>query len=67
MVVDALKAVGPDKAKIRDYIENDIVNWPGTGGVFNMSPLDHNGLPRDAKQAMILVKIVDGQWTWLQD
>jgi branched-chain amino acid transport system substrate-binding protein len=67
MVVDALKAVGPDKAKIRDYIENDIVNWPGTGGVYNMSPQDHNGLPRDAKQAMILVKIVDGKWTWLQD
>lgn len=67
MVVDALKAVGPDKAKIRDYIENNIVNWPGTGGVFNMSPQDHNGLPRDPKQAMILVKIVDGKWTWLQD
>jgi len=67
MVVDALKAVGPDKAKIRDYVENDIVNWPGTGGVFNMSPQDHNGLPRDAEQAMILVQIVDGKWTWLQD
>ena len=67
MVVDALKAVGPDKAKIRDYIENDIVNWPGIGGVFNMSPQDHNGLPKDPKQAMILVKIVNGQWTWLQD
>jgi len=62
-----LEAVGPDKAKIRDYIENDIVNWAGTAGVFNMSPQDHNGLPRDPKQAMILVKIVDGKWTWLQD
>ena len=67
MVVDALKAVGPDKAKIRDYIENNIVNWPGTGGVYNMSPQDHNGLPRNAKQAMILVKIVDSKWTWLKD
>jgi len=67
MVVDALKAVGPDKAKIRDYIENNIVNWPGTGGVYTMSPQNHNGLPTDPKQAMILVKIVDGKWTWLQD
>lgn len=67
MVVDALRNVGPDKAKIRDYIENDIVNWPGIGGVFNMSPQDHNGLPRDPKQAMILVQIKDGKWTWLQD
>jgi len=67
MVVDALKAVGPDKAKIRDYIENNIVNWPGTGGVYNMTPQNHNGLPSDPKQAMILVKIVDNKWTWLQD
>ena len=66
MVVDALKNVGPDKAKIRDYIENNIVNWPGTAGVFNMSATDHNGLPRDPKQAMVLVKIVDRQWTWLE-
>ncbi len=67
MVVDALQAVGPDKAKIRDYIENDIVNWPGIGGVFNMSPQNHNGLPSDPKQAMILVQIENGNWTWLQD
>jgi len=67
MVVDALKAVGPDKAKIREYLENDIVNWPGTGGVYNMSPQNHNGLPSDPKQAMILVKITDSKWTWLQD
>jgi len=67
MVVDALKNVGPDKAKIRDYIESNIVNWPGTGGVYNMSPQNHNGLPRDPKQAMILVQIKDGKWTWLQD
>jgi branched-chain amino acid transport system substrate-binding protein len=66
MVVGALNSVGPDKAKIRDYIENDIVNWPGTGGIFNMSPQDHNGLPRDPKKAMVLIKIVDRHWTWLE-
>src|SRR5574340_144594 len=36
MAFDALKAVGPDKAKIRDFLENNIKNWPGTGGVFNI-------------------------------
>jgi branched-chain amino acid transport system substrate-binding protein len=55
------------RAFIRDYIENDIKGFVGTGGVFNMSPQDHNGLPRDPKEGMILVKIVDQQWTWLQD
>jgi branched-chain amino acid transport system substrate-binding protein len=63
MVVQALDEVGPDKAAIRDYIENDITDWPGTGGVFNMSPTDHNGL---TKGAFVLIKIVDGEWTWLQ-
>lgn len=63
MVVEALKAVGPDKAKIRDYIENNIKNFPGTGGIFTMSPQDHNGL---SKGAFVLIKVVDGKWTWLK-
>ena len=63
MVVQALKNVGPDKAKIRDYIETSITNWPGTGGVFNMSATDHNGL---TKGAFVMIKIVDGKWTWLK-
>ncbi|MFA4836142.1 MAG: ABC transporter substrate-binding protein, partial [Dehalococcoidia bacterium] len=63
MVTAALKAKGDDKAGIRDYIENNITNWPGTGGVFNMSPQDHNGL---AKGSFVMIKIVDGKWTWLK-
>ncbi|MEW6034068.1 MAG: ABC transporter substrate-binding protein [Chloroflexota bacterium] len=63
MVVEALKVVGPDKAKIRDYIENNVKNFAGTGGVFNMSPQDHNGL---GKVAFVMIKIADGKWTWLR-
>jgi len=58
MVQMALKAVGPDKAKIRDYIEN-IKGFAGTGGVFNMSATDHCGLDASAFE-MIMVK--DGKW-----
>ncbi len=47
LVVAALKAVGPDRAKIRDYIENT-KGFVGTGGVFNYSPADHVGLHKDA-------------------
>jgi branched-chain amino acid transport system substrate-binding protein len=47
LVVAALKAVGPDRAKIRDHIENT-KNFVGTGGVFNYSPEDHVGLHKDA-------------------
>jgi branched-chain amino acid transport system substrate-binding protein len=63
MIVEALKEVGPDKAKIRDYIENEITDWPGTGGVFNMSPEDHNGL---AEGCFIMVEVKNGEWTWLK-
>jgi len=55
MAADALKAVGANKEKIRDYLETKIKNWPGTGGVFNISPEDHTGLKKDAFE-MIIVK-----------
>ncbi|MCX8030635.1 MAG: ABC transporter substrate-binding protein [Thermodesulfovibrionales bacterium] len=59
MVVEAIKKVGPDRKKIRDYIENSIKNWPGTGGIFNMSSKDHCGLDKDSFE-MVIVK--NGDW-----
>ena len=58
LVIDALKAVGPDSAKIRDYIETR-TNYIGQHGVFNFSPTDHNGLTKEAFE-MVVVK--DGDW-----
>jgi branched-chain amino acid transport system substrate-binding protein len=43
----AIQDVGPNPEKVRDDIEN-LKNFPGTGGVFNFSPTDHNGLAIDA-------------------
>lgn len=63
MVVEALKKVGPDKAKIRNYIEKNIKNWPGTGGIFNMSENDHCGLDKSAFE-MVVVK--NGDWEILK-
>lgn len=63
MVVKALGSVGADKAKIRDYIENNIKNLALTSGVFTMSPTDHNGLTKDA---FVMIKIADQKWTWLK-
>jgi len=61
MAVDALKAVGPNKAKIRDYLETKIKNWPGTGGIFNMSPQDHTGLNKDA---FVMITVKNNDWTF---
>jgi branched-chain amino acid transport system substrate-binding protein len=47
LVIAALTEVGPDREKIRDYLENT-TNFVGTGGIFNFSPEDHNGLTKDA-------------------
>jgi len=59
MVVQALSNVGDDKAKIRDYLENNIKDFVGQHGIFNYSPDDHNGLSENAF-SMVIVK--DGDW-----
>ncbi len=58
LVMDAMRAVGPDSAKIRDYIETR-KNFVGQHGVFNFSPTDHNGLTKEAFE-MVVVK--EGDW-----
>jgi len=63
--IEGLKSLNDDlnlaerRAGVRDYVENNIKNWPGTGGVFNITPDDHLGLAYDA---FIFVKVVDGTW-----
>jgi branched-chain amino acid transport system substrate-binding protein len=49
-VIEALETLpegltlAEQRAAVRDYIENDIVDWPGTAGVFTLSPEDHCGI-----------------------
>ncbi|MFO8058005.1 MAG: ABC transporter substrate-binding protein, partial [bacterium] len=52
------KAGTDDPAKVRDALEN-IDKFVGTGGVFNMTPADHNGLSKDA---FVMVEIVNKDW-----
>ena len=54
----AIDEVGADSEKARDAIEN-MKNFVGTGGVFNFSPTDHNGLDINSF-AMMTVK--DGKF-----
>lgn len=62
LLIDALRAVGGDKAKIRDYIENKR-GFVGQHGVFNFSPDDHNGL---TKEAFHMVVVKDGDWALVE-
>ena len=58
LAIAALNAVGPDPAKIRDYVENT-KGFIGMHGIFKFSATDHNGLSKDDLE-MIVVK--DGKW-----
>jgi branched-chain amino acid transport system substrate-binding protein len=59
MLIAVLKTAGEDKAAIRDGIEAT-KSFVGIGGIFNLSPTDHNGLKPDA---FTLVVIKGGTWT----
>ncbi|KPK24220.1 MAG: branched-chain amino acid ABC transporter substrate-binding protein [Desulfobacterales bacterium SG8_35_2] len=58
ILVAAIESAGPDKEKVRDAIEN-IKELPGTAGIFNFSPEDHNGLDINSFE-MLTVK--DGKF-----
>jgi branched-chain amino acid transport system substrate-binding protein len=49
------------RVAIRDYLETEIKDWPGTGGVFNVTADDHLGL---TYEALGFVKIEDGTWAY---
>ncbi len=63
LALQLLEEVGPDRSAMRDALEST-QNFVGIGGVFNFSTSDHNGLDTSA---ITMVRIVDGQWTWVQD
>ncbi len=62
IVIDAIKKVGPDRAKIRDAIENT-KGYVGLSGVYNISPRDHNGL---TMQDIVMIKATKGGWKLLE-
>lgn len=62
IVVDAIKKVGPDRAKIRTAIENT-KGYVGLSGIYNISPEDHNGL---SMKDIVMIKATKGGWKLLQ-
>jgi branched-chain amino acid transport system substrate-binding protein len=54
----ALEKAGPDRAAIRDQIEQ-VRDFVGITGVFNFSAQDHNGLD---KRAVTAVTVAGGKW-----
>ncbi|HET7011598.1 MAG TPA: ABC transporter substrate-binding protein [Anaerolineales bacterium] len=57
-------SLADQRAAVRDYIESNISGWPGTGGVFNITPTDHLGL---TYEALTFVKVEGGQWVYFPE
>ena len=52
---NAIAKAGTDKEKVRHAIEN-MKGFVGTGGIFNFSAADHNGLDIDAFEMLTVKK-----------
>ncbi len=50
ILVEAIKKAGPDREKVRDAIET--MRFVGTGGVFQFTAQDHNGLGLDSLEVL---------------
>lgn len=59
LVVEALKNGATDRAAIRDYLENNITDYVGATGTFNITADDHLGL---TAESMVMAEVKDGKW-----
>ena len=62
IVVDAIKKVGPDRAKIRQAIE-DTQGYVGISGIYNISAQDHNGL---SMSDIVMIRATKGSWQLIE-
>lgn len=60
IAVKAIESKGTDSAALRDYIEQELGEFVGLTGTFNITPDNHMGLSPDS---FAVVRIVDGKWT----
>lgn len=62
MLADALAAVGPDKAKIRDFIEN-LKAWPGATAIYTYGPTNHEGM---GLESLAEYTVKDGKFVFVE-
>ncbi|MFJ7733630.1 ABC transporter substrate-binding protein [Lysinibacillus sp. NPDC097231] len=60
IAMKAIEAKGSDSAALRDYIEQDLGEYVGLTGTFNITADNHMGLSSDS---FAMVRIIDGKWT----
>jgi branched-chain amino acid transport system substrate-binding protein len=60
--VNAMQKVGPDRAAIRDELENT-KDFVGISAILDYSPTNHNGING---RGMVMASIQDGEWILLE-
>lgn len=58
-IVKAVEEKGTDGTAIKEYLENDLGEFVGHDGVFNITADNHNGLSADS---LVMIKIEDNKW-----
>lgn len=58
LIIEGLRQAGPDKEKLRSYLEN-VNNYAGATAVFSFSPQDHRGTGR---KDTVLLRVKDSQF-----
>ena len=62
LLVDAMRKVGTEPAKVRDALEAT-KGLVGVSGVFNLGPQDHNGLGEDS---MVMLQVKGGKFVMVE-
>ena len=62
LLVDAMRKVGTEPAKVRDALEATR-GLVGVSGVFTLGPQDHNGLGEDS---MVMLQVKDGKFVMVE-
>lgn len=60
LATEAIKKAGTDRDAIRDYLENNIKDFVGVTGVYNITPEDHSGLSMDS---IVMIEVKNSKWT----
>jgi branched-chain amino acid transport system substrate-binding protein len=52
-------ALDDQRSAVRDYVETNVKDWPGTAGIFNITAEDHYGL---TYESFTWFKVEDDEW-----
>jgi branched-chain amino acid transport system substrate-binding protein len=62
LIAKGLETAGEDREKLRSAIEQ-IRGLPGIGGIYSLSPTDHNGL---STKDLLIGRVKNGKWSMVK-